>query len=99
MPYLRALKKHTLIAVAVALWVPAIAFGFNVLWKYSTTPGHPAAPPRSWPATAPIKRREGRPTLLMFAHPQCQCTGASLGELSIIMAHAGGQLDAQVFFY
>jgi len=99
MSFLRRLKKQAVIAVAVALWLPAIAFGISVLWNYSTTPGHPAAPPPSWPASAPIKRKEGLPTLVMFTHPQCQCTSASLGELAIIMAHAGGQLDAQVFFY
>ena len=35
----------------------------------------------------------------MFAHPQCPCTTASVGELAILMAQAGGKLDAQVFFY
>ena len=95
----RLLKKHAVIAAAVALWVPAVAFGINVLWKYSTTPGLPASPPPNWPGRGPVQRKEGRPTLLMFAHPQCQCTSASLGELAIIMAHSGAKLDAQVFFY
>ncbi len=92
-------KKLVVIVAAVALWVPAVAFGIKVLWKYSTTPGHPATPPPSWPAGAPIKRKEGLPTLLLFTHPQCPCTRATLGELAVIMAHAGRQLDAQVFFY
>jgi hypothetical protein len=99
MSLLKGLKKQAVIAAAVALWVPAVAFGINILWKYSTTPGHPAIPPPSWPASAQIQRKEKLPTLLMFAHPKCQCTSASLGELAIIMAQAGGQLDAQVFFY
>ena len=99
MSVLRGLKKQMVIAAAVTLWVPAVTFGIKVLLEYSTTPGHPAAPPPSWPARAPIKRTEGLPTLLMFTHPQCPCTNASLGELAIIMAHAGGQLDAQVFVY
>jgi hypothetical protein len=99
MPILAGLKKQAVIAVAVALWVPAVAFGVNALWKYSTTPGSPAAPPLEWPANAPIQQGKGRPTLVMFAHPQCQCSQASLGELAIIMAHARGQLDAAVFFY
>src|SRR5689334_10371940 len=99
MSFLRDFRKQAVIAAAVALWIPAVAFGVNVLWKYSTTPGHPAAPPPNWPARAAIRRSEGQATLLMFAHPQCQCTSASLDELAIIMAHAGARLDAQVFFY
>lgn len=35
----------------------------------------------------------------MFVHPRCQCSSATLGELAIIMAHAQGRLDADVFFY
>lgn len=99
MSFLAGLKKQALIAVAVALWVPAVAFGIGVLWRYSTTPGHPAAPPLDWPANAPVDRGKGRAILLMFAHPQCECSQASLGELAIVMAHERGQLDADAFFY
>lgn len=91
-------QKQAAIA-AVVLWVPAVAFGINVLWKYSTTPGDPANPPADWPVSAPIEQAKGRATLVMFAHPRCPCSRASLGELAIIMAHAKGQLDAAVFFY
>ena len=84
---------------AVALWIPAVAFGINVLWKYSTTPGRPGKPPLDWPASAPIERAKGRANLVMFAHPQCQCSRATVGELAIVMAHAQGQLEADVFFY
>lgn len=92
-------QKLAVIA-AVVLWVPAITFGISVLWEYSTTPGQAATtPPSDWPAGAPIERAKGRATLIMFAHPQCQCSRASLGELAIIMARAQGHLDAAVFFY
>jgi hypothetical protein len=99
MPLLPRLKKHLVIATAVALWVPAVAFGINVLWKYSTTPGRPGTPPLDWPANVPIKRGQGKPTLVMFAHPQCECSNASVGELAIVLAHAQGQVEADVFFY
>jgi len=99
MSCLPGLKKQAVIAAAVALWVPAVGFGIHVLWRYSTTPGNPGTPPLDWPRSAPIERGRGRATLVMFAHPQCPCSRASLGELGIIMAHARGQLDANVFFY
>jgi hypothetical protein len=99
MPFFVGLKKRVVVSTAVGLWVSAVAFGITVLWQYSTTPGHPGAPPVDWPARAPIERGKGRATLVMFAHPQCQCSRATIGELAIIMAHARGQLDADVFFY
>jgi hypothetical protein len=99
MSFLPRLKKHLLVVTAVALWVPAVAFGINILWKYSTTPGRPGTPPLDWPANAGVKRGLGRPTLVMFAHPQCECSRASVGELAIIMAHAQGRVEANVLFY
>jgi len=99
MSLLTGLKRQSVIVMAVAVWVPAVAFGINALWRYSTTPGTPATAPLTWPASAPVERTKGRATLIMFAHPQCSCTAASLGELAIIMAHQQGRLDADVFFY
>jgi hypothetical protein len=96
---MKFLKKQAVILAAVALWLPAVAYGLTIMWSYATTPGQPAEPPRFWPATAAIKQGERHATLVMFAHPQCECTRATLGELAILMAQANGQLDADVFFY
>src|SRR5882724_8252062 len=93
-----AVKQKAVIAAVVALWIPAVAFGINVLLRYSTTPGHPASPPLQWPGNADIKRGS-HSNLVMFAHPQCPCTRATIGELAILMAHADGELEADVFFY
>lgn len=99
MSFIAAVKKHAVIGVAVALWIPAVCYGISTLWKYSTTAGHPAQPPADWPRAASVERTAGRATLVMFAHPQCGCSRASLGELAIIMAHERGQVSASVFFY
>jgi hypothetical protein len=97
--FLKGLKRHALLLVALALWLPAVAYGIGVVWQYSTTPSHPASPPAQWPTDVPIQREKSRATLVMFAHPRCGCSKASLGELAIIMAHAREKLDAYVFFY
>ena len=99
MNYFNMFRKQALIVAAVALWLPAVVYGMTVMWSYATTPGQPAEPPRFWPATAAIKQREGQATLVMFAHPQCECTRATLGEFEILMAQAKGRLEAYVFFY
>lgn len=92
-------RKQAIIVAAVALWVPAVSFGINALWKYSTTPGGTASAPAEWPRGFPIAEAKGRPTLIVFAHPMCPCSAATIGELAIIMAHAPEQVDATVFVY
>ena len=38
------------------------------------------------------------PTLLMFAHPKCPCTRASVGELERLMRDCAGQVQASIIF-
>ncbi len=38
-------------------------------------------------------------TLLMFVHPRCSCSRASLRELAYIMTRARHNLTAHIFFY
>ena len=92
-----AIRKHAAVAIALAVWLPGVAYGFSVLWRYSMTPGHPASPPVKWPQQLQIQRKPTQATLLMFAHPQCGCSKASLGELAILMAHT--HVNANVLFY
>src|SRR6185437_2675834 len=40
-----------------------------------------------------------QPQLIMFAHPKCPCTQASLGELEALAAQANGKFEATVSFY
>jgi hypothetical protein len=82
---------------AALLWAAAVATGFTVLLRYSSTAGGgQGAHPRRWPAAAPLEQTPGRATVLMFAHPHCPCTRASVAELARLMARFGDRLTAYV---
>lgn len=66
---------------------------------YSNTPGPAYAAPESWPGLAGVELAEKQPTVLMFAHPRCPCTVASLHELERLVAQVGGRISGAVFFY
>ena len=53
---------------------------------YDNTPGARADAPASWPAESALTRDPAAPTLVMLAHPRCDCTRASLGELAELLA-------------
>ncbi len=91
-------KRWSRVAVAVGVlaWVAGVAWGLQKIQVYSTTPGEVAAAPVSWPGSPLVSHSSGKPTLVMFIHPQCSCTRASLAELQSILDGTRGALSAWV---
>jgi hypothetical protein len=92
------LPGRIVLAVFTLLWCAALSMGFGMLWNYASAPGPAGEPPSRWPASSGIPRANDKPTLLMFAHPKCPCTRASINELARIMADCRGRLEAHVLF-
>jgi hypothetical protein len=86
--------------VAAAAWLVAVSSGFAVLWRYKTAPAQRlGAAPARWPAGTTLTLGSPRATLLVFAHPRCTCTRATLAELARIMARFHDRLEAKVVFW
>jgi len=66
--------------------------------KYSNIAGPDEAAPVQWPSQSAVGLSSTNLTLVMFAHPQCPCTRASIDQLGLLMASARGCLNAHVFF-
>jgi hypothetical protein len=92
------MPRFGLVRLMLALWVLAIAAGFGVLVDYEQQPGQAAAAPPRWPAEAGLPFDRARINLVMFAHPQCPCSRASMAELEIIMSRCGDRVRATVCF-
>lgn len=80
------------------LWVFAVIYGMWRVLNYDKTPGEMLRAPAQWPAQAPVALQPSGATLIMFVHPQCPCTQASIGELEILMARAPKGFTAYLFF-
>jgi hypothetical protein len=87
------------LVAAFLVWLAVVVTGLGQLWVYAETPGPSATPPDPWPAASHIVRDTHRPLLLMFLHPQCPCSRASVGELALLMAHVQGQVTVKVLVY
>ena len=66
-----------------------LASGIVVLEVHASRPGDAGTPSPRWPEGSPIPRVGSRPTLLIFLHPCCPCSRASVAELAHIMSRAG----------
>jgi hypothetical protein len=86
------------ILVVIAAWAAIVISGMAMLWNFTSTPGQLGTPPADWPGDTRLVRSSNGDTLVMFVHPQCSCSRASLGELATIMTHRAGSLRAYVLF-
>ena len=73
---------------ALVVWLASVGTGLAWLMAYDNTPGTAARAPASWPAGSALPRDVSGPTLVMLAHPRCDCTRASIGELAELLARA-----------
>lgn len=86
------------VPIAAGIWLSTVVTGLALIVYYSNSPGDGGATPIGWPADSKIRLDASRPTLVMFAHPRCPCTRASLGELDKLMTRCQGRVGAQVWF-
>jgi hypothetical protein len=80
------------------VWLVSIGAGFSILAKYNATQGEAASPQDTWPIASALIRPSNTDFLLMFVHPQCPCSTASIGELNRLMASCQGRLAVSVMF-
>lgn len=88
-----------LTALIGVVWAGSIAAGLRFMLNYEHTAGSSGAAPSAWPAGSTLQRAADRATLLVFAHPRCPCTSATLSELAEVMTHTQGKLSATVVFF
>ena len=65
----------------ILFWLFITATGVGAFWKYELSPGEQAVIAVSWPNSTTLSAWSHKTTLLMFIHPQCNCTTAGLQEL------------------
>jgi hypothetical protein len=72
-------------------WIAAVALALVTIEAYRSTPGRAGTTPAHSVAA-------GRPRLLVFLHPRCPCSAATLGALQELLAERPGAADAEVYF-
>ncbi len=80
-------------------WGFAVAAGMLALGAYMARPGDPGAPPGAWPGGSALRLDGRRPTLLIFLHPRCPCSRASLAELAVVLDRCGEQVAAHAVVF
>lgn len=86
-PGVGTLRSRRLLAgLAVLAWAGLIAIGVRAFYLRETTPGERGTEVTQWPADSRLPRSTTAATLLMFLHPGCSCSRASVSELAQLMS-------------
>ncbi len=80
------------------VWLAALAAGAGWMAWYTRLPGLADGAPAKWPREASVARDRSRFTMLLFVHPQCPCSRATLAELERFVSRAGGSCAVHVLF-
>ncbi len=83
----RVLALHGCAALVLAAWVGGVVAGLRPTLAHESRAGEAGATPARWPAASFIRRAADRANALVFAHPECPCT---LATLEVLRAEAEG---------
>jgi len=82
-------------AIATGMWGICVCVGTIVMVRYQLTPGSAATPPKAYLQVA----KSPKANLMVFLHPQCACSRATVSELSKILTLEKGAFQTTLYFY
>jgi hypothetical protein len=86
------------LVVITVVWLALILAGFVILGRETYRPAPRAIIASTFPASPTLALDPQRYTLLVFVHPQCPCTEATLSNLDRLRTQAGGNLAVTIVF-
>jgi hypothetical protein len=93
------LRVFAMRIILSVLWLVAAGTGFAWILNYQNSSGVAGPAPEHWPSGTQLVLDSKYDTLVMFAHPQCPCTEATMEELNRLLARSEGSVAAQVWFF
>lgn len=82
----------------VVTWTLCCATGLGVLARYGNTPGEAGAAEQNVSALNALALDADRPTVVMYVHPHCPCSVASLESLARLQSRFRDRFATRVVF-
>lgn len=83
----------------MAAWLACVVCGYCFLLTYEGSPGAAAQAATTMPSGTVIQPTKQEFSLVMFVHPQCPCTRASLHELELALTRSPKMQTYIVFLH
>lgn len=83
----------------VGTWIVIVILGLGMLARHEFTPAPLARAAEVWPIQMPFALDSSRSSLLIFMHPNCPCSQASMVEFARLITRVGTNVSAHVIVY
>lgn len=90
-------SKRLRMAVGGGMWLLVISAGMGWWMLYDRTPGAAAAAGNAWPGDSSLVLNDQAGTAIVFVHPHCPCTRATLEKLDSALASCTHKPNLYVF--
>lgn len=77
-------RKKIIISVIISIWVGSIIWSTKAMLIFQFTPGKMGKVFNDFPQKSKLVLDQTLPTLILFLHPKCTCSKASVEEIKII---------------
>lgn len=86
------------LGVVIGLWFGLVVACFAALWTYANRPGELGYPVRNASTTA-LHLDQSRHTLVVFVHPRCPCTVATVEQIARLQRKCRGLFTTRIVAY
>ncbi|MBX9655628.1 hypothetical protein K2Y11_18585 [bacterium] len=93
-------RRPAIVPLTLAMmgWSACILFALGMSLDFTWRAGEAGNPPAHWPNEIAVLQSSQKPLVLVFLHPQCPCSRATLDELALAMAHTRGRFHYVAIF-
>jgi hypothetical protein len=86
------------LSLVITAWIAVVAVGTWRMMSYELTPAPPAQAVQRWPDATQLVMDSSRQTLLVFLHPECPCSRATLAELDRLLTPRRDKVGVELVF-
>jgi len=95
----RAVLKNWRLMLTLLVWAGVIIYGVVILMQYQNKPGITQITSSQWPNPPGISLAKNQPTMLLFMHPYCPCSRATLDNLSRLLVKTHNKVQIYILFF
>ena len=90
--------KQAFGVVGITFWLGLVVLGMGKLNAYANTPGESATASVNFPFLSQVQTQKGKATLILFVHPKCGCSVATVAEMTRLFPKISSEAIVNIVF-